>query len=545
MRSNAELYHDDYGKGYAGIQVDGHIENWPIGSQGFKQILRKSHFNKTRGPLKKESLEEVLATLEALAMHEGEQHEVHVRVAGHDNKIYLDLANVTWQTIEISSSGWQVVDSPPVRFIRSNGMLPLLAPKKGADINILRQFINVERDGDFMLFVGFLLGALSPKKPYPIMVLNGGHGTAKSTTSRIIKALIDPSKPPLRAPPKDIRDLMIFAESSRCLAFDNISHIPVWLSDAHCQLSTGGAFSTRKLYTDNEQIVFDYCRPVVVNGITDFVTRDDLKDRAIFINLKPISESDRKTEDEFWGEFEAQQPYILGALLDGVVSAIKNLPTTKLQSSPRLADFTKWVTAAEPAFGWTPGTFYEVYSENRNDAIYDGIEYDPIAQAVIKVVEEETEWQRTATCLYAKIGEMVDQEFKKSKAWPSTARAFSNHIRKMESTLRSIGIEIAHYRSPDRKRERIITIKKSLHPYQWKRSSTSSESSGKDETINKINMIPADDGRDNVDTCLIRSSENKSLFYNPVDDADDVDVESRNLSDDVHKETTFQYELEL
>ena len=63
----------------------------------------------------------------------------------------------------------------------------------------------------------------------------------------MLKKLIDPCAAPDRAGPRDERDLMIRARNGWVLAFDNLSKLPDWLSDALCRLSTGGGFSTRAL----------------------------------------------------------------------------------------------------------------------------------------------------------------------------------------------------------------------------------------------------------------------------------------------------------
>ena len=61
---------------------------------------------------------------------------------------------------------------------------------------------------------------------------------------------------------------MIAATNGWCLAFDNVSVIQAWLSDALCRLATGGGFATRGLYTDDEETIIDAQRPVVLNGVT-------------------------------------------------------------------------------------------------------------------------------------------------------------------------------------------------------------------------------------------------------------------------------------
>src|SRR5207248_884048 len=138
------------------------------------------------------------------------------------------------------------------------------------------------------------------------------------------------------------------------LSFDNISVIPEWLSDALCSLSTGSGFRTRKLYKDSEEKIFDPQRPVIFNGIVDFVTRPDLLDRSLILNLPEIKDEKRRQEAELDREFNCAKPRILGGLLDAAVTALRNLPLTKPDKLHRNADFAVFVQAAEEAHSKEP-----------------------------------------------------------------------------------------------------------------------------------------------------------------------------------------------
>ena len=145
--------------------------------------------------------------------------------------------------------------------------------------------------------------------------------------------------------------------------FDNVSGLPPWLSDTMCRLSSGGGFSVRSLWTNNDEVLFDAARPQILNGIGDIITRPDLADRALFITLKPIPEKKRRSDSELLAAFEAKRPRILGALLDALVVGLRRLPTIKLPELPRMADFAMWATACEQAF-WKEKTFMNAYDEN-------------------------------------------------------------------------------------------------------------------------------------------------------------------------------------
>ena len=204
-----------------------------------------------------------------------------------------------------------------------------------------------------MLVVAWALACLRNRGPYPVIVLSGEQGSAKSTFSAILRALLDPNTAPLRALPREDRDLFIAASNGHVLAFDNVSGLPAWISDTLCRLATGGGFAVRQLYSDQDEVLFDAARPVILNGIEDIVTRPDLADRAVFLTLEPIPEERRRPEQELWAAFEAERPRILGVLLDAVAKGWPSCRSTKLDKLPRMADFALWATACETAL-WPP-----------------------------------------------------------------------------------------------------------------------------------------------------------------------------------------------
>src|SRR5438067_13817378 len=86
----------------------------------------------------------------------------------------------------------------------------------------------------------------------------------------MLRALVDPRTPGLRAEPHDARDLAIAARGSWIVAYDNVSRVLPWLSNALCRLATGGGFATRELYSDFDEALFDALRPSILTGIADY-----------------------------------------------------------------------------------------------------------------------------------------------------------------------------------------------------------------------------------------------------------------------------------
>ena len=321
---------------------------------------------------------------------------------------------------------------------------------------MLRSFLNVQSDADFVLVVAWALACLRNRGPYPVIVLSGEQGSAKSTFSAILRALLDPNTAPLRALPREDRDLFIAASNGHVLAFDNVSGLPAWISDTLCRLATGGGFAVRQLYTDQDEVLFDAARPVILNGIEDIVTRPDLADRAVFLTLEPIPEERRRPEAELWAAFEAERPRILGVLLDAVAEGLRRLPDTHLPKLPRMADFALWATACETAL-WPAGTFWSAYCGNRDEAVEGVIDADPVAAAVRAVMLERTEWTGTASDLLGALAEAAGERIAKSKTWPDSPRALSGRLRRAATFLRKIGIEVAFERE-GRARTRVIRI---------------------------------------------------------------------------------------
>lgn len=452
----AQLFHSADGTAFADLTIDNHRETWPVRTKGFRRWLARQFFEQTGGAPSSEALQSALNVIEAKAHFDGPERPVFVRVGGLNGRIYLDLGDEVWRAVEIDATGWRVIDKPPVRFRRSAGMQPLATPVSGGSVEALRTFLNVQSNEDFVLVVAWALAVLRNKGPYPVLVLSGEQGSAKSTFSAILRSLLDPNTAPLRALPREDRDLFIAASNGHVLAFDNVSGLPTWTSDTLCRLATGGGFAVRQLYTDQDEVLFEAARPVILNGIEDIVTRPDLADRAVFLTLEPIPEERRRPEAELWAAFEAERGRILGVLLDAVVEGLRRLPDTHLPKLPRLADFALWASACETAI-WPAGTFWAAYCGNRDEAVEGVIDADPVAASVRTMMRERTEWTGTASDLLGALGEVAGERIARSKTWPDSARALSGRLRRAATFLRKIGIGVSFERE-GRARTRVIHI---------------------------------------------------------------------------------------
>jgi len=392
------------------------------------------------------------------AVFANDEKQIYVRVASCDGAIYVDLANSSWEAVRITADGWEIVPHTPVIFWRPPGMQALPRPERGGAITELRQFLNLENEDQWILYVGWLLGALQPKGPFPLLILQGVHGSAKSTNTRVLRSLLDPNEAAIRSEPGTTRDLMISAKNSRCLAFDNLSFLSSSLCDALCRLSTGGGFSTRALYTDDGEKIFQGTRPVILNGIDLGIERADLLDRAICVWPPLIGEGARETEAQFWARFEVVCPRILGNLFDIVSCTLRRLPGVRPCKLPRMADFATAVSAAEPALGWRQGTFLEAYARNRESTSALALEASPLVQPILRIAEHGC-WQGTATELLGQlIAEQLNDQIGMTRAYPRSPRQLSQELRRLVPNLRQLGINVEFSRAPGPNSERVITI---------------------------------------------------------------------------------------
>ena len=433
------LFH--YGEdAFAEIESNGHCETWPVRSRGFRRWLQLRHLDEHGGAPNNEALQSARETIEAKACFKGPEGEVYRRVGAANDALYLDLCDPAWHAIEADSKGWRIVDRPSVRFIRSRTALALPAPERDGGIDELRRFLNLG-DEDFTLAVAWLLAAFRDKGPYPVLVLTGEQGAAKSTCARMLRALVDPSEAPLRSVPRNEHDLFIATRSAHVLALDNLSGVSAWLSDALCRLSTGGGYAARELYSDDEEIVISAERPLILNGIDEVVARGDLADRAIFLTLSAIPDAARRPEVELWARFEEARPRILGALLDALVEGLRRLPDVRLDRLPRMADFATWAVACEGAI-FEAGPFMQAYTGNRADAIESVIDASPVASAIRELMQDREWWEGTATELHAELGRIAKESVTKGKEWPANGQALSRRVNRVKSALRPAGIDV-------------------------------------------------------------------------------------------------------
>jgi hypothetical protein len=437
------LFRTPDGRAYADIEVNGHRETIALESKDFADRLTQQYFTANAEVPSSEELRGVISLARARAKYGGREHEVYVRVAENGGKYYLDLGDTHWRAVEITRDEWRIVTHPPVRFVRYPGYLALPEPRKGGSIDLLRKHVNLRDDDDFVLAVGWLLSALRPLGPYPVLAVNGEQGSAKSTLSHCLRALVDPNVASLRPLPKSEHDLMISATRAHVLAYDNISRISSEMSDALCRLSTGGGFATRSLYTDADETLLQARRPILLNGIDDVIARPDLAQRTITLELQPIAPSGYQPAELMEKDFEADRPFILGALLDAMVHGIRHLDDAIGMALPRMADAARWMVASEGAL-WLEGTVIAALKRNARTANDRLAERLPVVTSILELMREAERWEGTASQLLTRLNRLIDESTRRSNEWPKGAARLGHMLKnRLRPLLRELGIEIS------------------------------------------------------------------------------------------------------
>ena len=502
-----------------------HRETHPLRSPAARHWIARLYQAHAGTPPAASHLQAALNLLEGVALHEREQLDVHLRLAEHAGRVYLDLADDHWRAIEIDATGWRVVADPPVRFRRSPIMLPLPLPESSTPLSpcgtrpdcsgvekvsgtfststggrpsraeekvpdtfspasppaspdpcpqtpdpsswplLLRSFINVH-DEHWPLVLGWLVAALRPRGPYPILCLHGEQGSAKSTAALLLRSLVDPCATPHRGAPRQIRDLATAASAGHVVCLDNLSRLPDWLSNALCRLSTGAGQATRHDCERDTELVLAASRPSMLVGIDPLAARGDLNDRALLVPLPPIDPSSRQTEAQVFERFLQCRPRILAGLCDAVSMALAKVSTTKLARLPRMADFALWVSAAEPALGLAPGEFLAAYEANRAAVHVQSLEASPLTFAIEMLLFEFDTWTGTATELQLYLENRAPRRNQRDRAWPRSPRALSSALRRLAPSLRTMGVEVEFDRSAGDARVREITIRREKREQQ-------------------------------------------------------------------------------
>lgn len=454
-----ELFHDERGGAYTRVHFEAGTRIVAVKSREFETYLGQLTWARTRKAAGSEAIRAAKGVLEGKAIYEGPEHPLHCRVVRFQGDIWIDIDGV--RAIKVSPGHWEIVVDPPILFRPNPHNRPLPDPIRGGNPHDILKFTKIEDPQLAVLFICYLVATLYPEVPCPLLIVHGVQGAAKSTLLRMIKRLVDPHVVEIRGLPRDVGEYALLAWLNRCLAFDNLTSIPQWLSDGLCRTVTGDGMEKRMLFSDDTPLVYKFQRVLLLAGINLVAQNPDLLDRSIIIELAPIQQEQRRPESEFWEEFDLAAPAIFGGILDALARVLEILPSVHLDHYPRMADFAKVGVAAAIALGHTPNEFLTAYGKNTRRQSDAAMETSVVAQTVLDLMDGQDGWSGTAGDLLGEL-EAIAQGLHintKHHSWPKSPNILSRRLTELEPPLRAWGIEVEHGRSSTKRRVTIRRIK--------------------------------------------------------------------------------------
>lgn len=516
---------------YADIWIEGNRHTYPVRSKAFRLWLSGEFYKKEGKGISSQTLQDTLNTFEAIAIFEGQTHEVHLRTAEHQGKIYLDLGTPDWKAIEVDDSGWRIAGELPVRFWRPDSLLPLPYPVEGGNLDELKELINVDRQS-WILIATFLLFCFCPDRRYPILVITAHRGSGKTAAAETLKGLIDPGKAPLIKLSGDTQKLAVAGKNRLLLVYDNVGHISPDQSDDLCRVATKFGHSTRTLFSTDEETTIDFTRPQIITAIDALITRDDLADRVLTVKLGEISEDCRLPQSELDAKVEAARPRILGALLTALSQTLAQLPHTNPDVLPRMADYAKFAIAAEGALDLEEGEFSSTFNQSREQSRAVVIESSPVGEAILSLMRDRLVWKGTASELLSALEKHTDEATYRSRFFPKAANTFKRNLNRLAPDLKALGIDISESRLHGGNRqlvlEKVVKVSSPSSPLPNKNlePNYSNKNGGDDNGDDGVTIKPSGDDKP-VGDDTVTSDKKLSSPLQPQ-----LQSESQRLGDD-------------
>lgn len=354
--------------------------------------------------------------------------------------------------IKISKKGVKYVKNPEIKIVHSKHRGTLACQKEITAnfelfLELFWKYVPIKNKQNQLLLLAYMIIACLPDSSYPILLITGPSGSAKSSTTRVIKSVIDPSSFELSAPLTSITDIKLAAAHNHLLAFDNNGDIfSSELQNLLCQLSTGAKIFDRKFYTNGEVIIIKLNRPVIFNGLQSPFSQDDVISRVLHIRLRPLTPADyaRTGGESNWkNQFEADLPKITCGFHDLLQRVFVIRDQIEMPNElPRLGDFAKIGIALEHVLKLEKGSFLKAYENNLNYGSSLILEDSDLGQAVISLANSLDE---ATTFTRSELIQVLKKYSQFSNAVPANSRAFKTELDRIEKALfQTKGIRIKH-----------------------------------------------------------------------------------------------------
>lgn len=380
-----------------------------------------------------QALMDAISILDGLAARE-QPERLYLRVASAADAVYVDTGRLDGQVFRISDGTWSLLPSAPVRFLRTKLTGEMTIPAGEPNLDLLWQFINVAVEDRPILLATLIAALVSSDTPHPVLALFAEQGSAKSTVTRMIVDLIDPSPVPLRQAPRDADSWVTAAAGSWVVALDNLSGIPPWLSDSLCRAVTGDGSVKRALYTDGGLSIVSFRRCLILNGIDVGALRPDLAERLAVVELKRIDLRSRRTESEIYQEWARARPRIMGALLHLAATVHNGQPIANLGCTPRMADFARLLAVLDCEMG-TNGLAR--YMARANQLSEDSLQGDVFIESMRNSCTQPLLGKTGAELLA--IVQPAGDGGRRPIGWPKNGRDVTTVLKRNATALRALG----------------------------------------------------------------------------------------------------------
>lgn len=439
--AGAELFNDARGETYISYPEGNGRINLPVRSRDTENWLRHQHYKKTGRPPASNAVREAVDHFDAKARFDAPREPTFIRLAAHNGAIYVDLGDTTNRAVRLTADRCEVVDDVPARLLRPHGAVGALPlPEPGFNPEELRLLLGMNQN-NFILLIAFMIACLHPDGPYFILQIHGEQGSGKSIIGKLVKDTLDPNQADRLRLPQTEQDLAIFAQAHWILNFENVSGMSADISDALCTVATGGAIAKRRLYTDSDQVILRFKRPIAINGIGDYASRPDLQERSIPLFLETIGPDQRKTESELNAALEVLTPKLLGYLFDCAAYALAHLHEVEVPRTIRMADAAHWLLAAEPATAFEPGSILRALEEVQGQLISRTVANDNVTVALLRLLHRRAEHRFEGR--YGQLHEILRaQSEDRGRHLPRSPSALSSRLERLKPALRKIGLVV-------------------------------------------------------------------------------------------------------
>ena len=445
-----DLWCDTLGRPYASLSTG---MNVAVSSQSFRDFLVARGVQE-RSSVSDQAVNRAIAIASGLARERTTVHPTYIRVAKTGDEIYIDLGKRDRTAVKITPGCWELTENRDLKFIRPSTMAELPNPVPGGNLDSLWDLFGNLNSDQKMLLSGWVVASLRGSGSCPLLIISGPQGSGKTQLCKLLQKLVDPSQVDGRAPIQNDRDLAAAAMNTHLLSFDNVSWITPKLSDSLCRVATGGTLGGRALYKDMDECLIRVQKPVLLNGIPSLATRADLAERSVQIELVRIRADLRRTEQHLWDRFTSMWPSLFGSLCSGLARALKEEPDLHVPDLPRMADPAKWMTAAEPEWGYERGATIAAWKRASRDATIEQLSTEPVAESLRQFLTPETPiYEGTMSDL---LDRLKSRDGNIGGDLPANGKGLSDALRRMSPSLAEIGITISYRKTAAARFVRIV-----------------------------------------------------------------------------------------